>query len=294
MLFLGLDGGGTKTRAVALDGEGRVMGDRVYPPAYLPGQGEEGVRQVLRRILEDLPERPAGAVLGLGGFGEARSWDEAYWQVAREVLGDNLRLMNDVELAWWAAFGGEDGVVVIAGTGSMAYGKGPKGTGRIGGFGPLFGDEGSAYWIGLEALRMASKAQDGRVPPTALRGLPQLYGKGDLLELLAFLQEEPALLRFRVAALAAEVDRLATRDWAARDVLLRAAQELHLMASALAHRLGVGRVAPMGGVFRSPLVREFFSHRLTSEGLQVESPRAEPALVAARMAKDSFGRGERI
>ncbi|MFN4073367.1 MAG: BadF/BadG/BcrA/BcrD ATPase family protein, partial [Thermus sp.] len=241
MVYLGVDSGGTKTRAVALDGEGRVVLDRLYPSLYLPALGEEATRAVLEALLRDLPESPAWAVLGLGGYGEAPSWDEAYRRVVQGLLGPRVLLLNDVELAWWAAFGGGQGVVVVAGTGSMAYGKGPKGVGRAGGFGPLFGDEGSAYWIGLEALRRASKAEDGRLPPTRLTSLPQVYGREGLLDLLVYLQEEPALLRQRVAALAQEVDRLAAEDLEARRLLEAAAGELGLLAHALARRLGVFR-----------------------------------------------------
>jgi len=284
MVFLGVDGGGTKTKAVALDGQGRLVHERVYPTSYLPAVGEEGLRRLFLALREDLPGPPVRAVLGLGGYGEVQAWDRVYQRVAQEVFGPEVRLLNDVELAWWGAFGGEEGVVVIAGTGSMAYGKGPRGAGRAGGFGPLFGDEGSAYWIGLEALRLAGKAQDGRAAPTALTSLPQVYRQKDLLELLGFLQAEPALLRQRVAALAEEVDRLAGRDWGAQNVLQRAAAELYLLAAALAHRLGARRVAPMGGVFRSTWVRESFARRLQGDGLEVAEPREEAALAAARMA----------
>ncbi|WP_105318176.1 BadF/BadG/BcrA/BcrD ATPase family protein [Thermus tenuipuniceus] len=289
MAFVGVDGGGTKTKVVALDGEGHLVHERVYPTSYLPAVGEAGFRRLFQTIRDELPEPVEGAVLGLGGYGEVSPWDEAYLRLAGEAFGERVHLLNDVELAWWAAFDGEDGVVVIAGTGSMAYGRGPKGSGRAGGYGPLFGDEGSAYWIGLEALRLASKAQDGRTPPSALTALPRVYGQKSLLELLGFLQAEADLLRQRVAALAEEVDRLAGRDWGAQDVLSRAAGELHLLGSTLAYRVGADRVAPMGGVFRSALVQEAFTRRMERDGFAVVAPREEAALAAARMAARRFG-----
>lgn len=293
MLYLGVDGGGTKTEVVALDGEGRVVFRRTYPSTYLPALGEEATRAAFLGILQDLPEAPARAVLGLGGYGETTQWDEAYRRVAQEVFGPGVRLLNDVELAWWGAFEGKEGIVVVAGTGSMAYGRGPGGSGRAGGFGPLFGDEGSAYWIGLEALRMASKAADGRAPPTLLAHLPKVYGKGDLLELVAFLQAEPSLLRTRVAALAQEVDRLAEEDPGAREVLERAAYELSLLALTLVERLEVRRVSPIGRVFQSRYVGRSFRVRLEGLGVRVEAPQRLPAEMAALLAYRGMDYGAR-
>lgn len=286
MLYLGVDSGGTKTRAMAVDGQGRPIFQGLYPSLYLPALGEEATRANLEALRADLPEPPAGVVLGLGGYGEAASWDQAYRRVAREVFGPRVRLvlLNDVELAWWGAFEGGPGVVVVGGTGSMAYGRGPGGSGRAGGFGPLFGDEGSAYWIGLEALRRASWAVDGRASPTLLTRLAHVYGQGSLLELLAFLQGEPGRLRTRVAALAQEVDRMAEGDLPARRLLLRAGRELGLLARTLARRLGVDRVAPLGGVFQSRHVREAFQRYLEAHGLEVVAPKRQPAEAAAWLA----------
>ncbi|MFN3180322.1 MAG: hypothetical protein ACK41R_09330, partial [Thermus sp.] len=98
--------------------------------------------------------------------------------------------------------------------------------------------------------------------------------------------EEPALLRQRVAALAQEVDRLAAEDLEARRLLEAAAGELGLLAHALARRLGVFRVAPLGGVFRSPHVLREFRRRTEALGLQVVPPKGEPAEMAARLARE--------
>ncbi len=287
MIFLGVDGGGTKTKAVAVDPRGRVVREVSLGSSYLPALGREGLERVLQELLEALPEPPRAAVLGLGGYGEVARWDEAYREVVASRFPGPFRLLNDVELAWHAAFGGEEGVLVVAGTGSMAYGRGPLGVGRAGGYGPLFGDEGSAYWIAVQALNRASRAEDGRAGPTALQGLPRVYGKENLLELLAFLEEEPGGLRARLAALAEEVDRLAQGgDQGAREVLERAAGELFLLARSLALRLGTRRVAYWGSVFRSPVVKGVFSALVLREGLEVVEGGRDPALYAALWARD--------
>lgn len=289
MLYLGVDSGGTRTRVLALDEGGQVVHRGDYPSAYLPAVGEEGVVEVLRQILAHLPQAPVRAVLGLGGYGEAASWDQAYHRAVARVLGEGFLLLNDVELAWRAAFRGQEGIVVISGTGSMAFGRGPKGQGRAGGFGHLFGDEGSAYWIGVEALRLASKAMDGRAPHTSLVELPRMFHHDSLASLTAFLMAEPSQQRARVAALAQEVDRLAKEDWGAQRVLREAGEELAQLALALVGRLGVTQVAPLGGVFRSLLVRGVFQSRMEAAGVTVVPPLSQPEEEAARLAWGGAG-----
>ncbi|MGC8967950.1 MAG: BadF/BadG/BcrA/BcrD ATPase family protein [Thermus sp.] len=291
MIFLGADGGGTKTRFVAVDEAGKVVAERVLGTAYLPAVGREGVEAVFREALKGLPP-PAYVVAGLGGYGEVAAWDRAYREALEGVLPCPFLLQNDVALAFEAAFGEGEGVLVVAGTGSMAYGRGPLGEGRAGGYGPLFGDEGSAYWIGLRALNRASRAEDGRAPPTGLLRLPQRFGQGDLLGLLAFLEAEPRALRSRVASLAQEVDRLAEEgDEGALEVLEGAAEELALLALALSRRVGAKRAAYMGGVFRSRRVAEGFARRLQAEGLALAGPPEDVARYAAEKALRLYGGG---
>jgi N-acetylglucosamine kinase-like BadF-type ATPase len=284
MIYLGVDGGGTKTRFLALDDGGRVVLDLTLGSSYLPAVGKEGVKALLREAVAHLPEPPARAVLGLGGYGEVASWDEDYRKAVGEIL-PSYHLLNDVELAFLGAFGGEEGVLVLGGTGSMAYGRGPLGLGRAGGFGPLFGDEGSAYWIGIRALNLASRAEDGRDPPTRLQEIPRLLGKRDLLEVLAWLEEDPTLQRSRVASLAQIVDTLAPEDQAARGLLEQAAQELFHLGVTLARRLGTNRMAYTGGVFQSSFVREAFFRLASKEGIDLRSPLRGPAEQAALMAR---------
>lgn len=287
MIFLGVDGGGSKTRAVAVDREGRTVKEVVLGTSYLPALGLQGFREVLAQLLAALPEPPRAAVLGLGGYGEVAAWDQAYREAVSSLLPGPFLLLNDVELAWHAAFRGGEGVVLVAGTGSMAYGRGPLGAGRAGGFGPLFGDEGSAYWIGLRALNRASRAEDGREAPTALQGLPAFYGKESLLGLLGYLEEDPRQLRARVAALAKEVDRLAREgDEAARRILEEAAEELSLLAQALCQRLGTSKVALWGSVFESSLVVERFLDVASRRSLEVMASLGDVALYAALWARE--------
>lgn len=165
---LALDGGGTKTAAALASREGEV--------AILPegagcnpqdGPGWDGV-------LTDLLGRAAlaggglaAAVLGIPGRGEVPPHDAAVDALLARLLPCPREAMNDVALAHLGAFGGGEGVLLLAGTGSMAWARGPLGEARVGGWGDAFGDEGSAHWIGREALALASRVMDGREPDAA-------------------------------------------------------------------------------------------------------------------------------
>ncbi len=98
------------------------------------------------------------AVLGLPYFSEVPAISARQSAVAVAALGAGACVMNDVAVAFEGALGGDEGVLVLAGTGSMGWARGPAGVVRVGGWGDVFGDEGSAFWIGREALALVSRA----------------------------------------------------------------------------------------------------------------------------------------
>ncbi len=156
---LGIDGGGTKTDVALVDRSGRVL-SRMRTEGLDP-TGETDWEAVLDGLAADLG--PVGSVvLGLPYHGEIAEVSQKQAQVAARVFGAGARVLNDVEVAFDGALAGEEGVLILAGTGSMAWARGPLGMHRVGGWGDLFGDEGSAFWIGREALGRASQALDGR------------------------------------------------------------------------------------------------------------------------------------
>jgi N-acetylglucosamine kinase len=108
-------------------------------------------------------EQPAAAILGLPVHGEVEAISERQRTVASNVFSCPHLVLNDVEVAFDGAFASDDGVLVLAGTGSMAWAKVGGESARFGGWGNAFGDEGSAFWIGREALSLASQALDGRI-----------------------------------------------------------------------------------------------------------------------------------
>ncbi|MCV3767765.1 N-acetylglucosamine kinase [Rhizobium sp. TRM95796] len=162
-LIFGLDSGGSKTIAAVATADGAVI-DVWRGPGLDPMAGE-GWTAVLATAVDALCGNRsfASSVLGLSCHGEIDAVSAHQRAVvAAHFPGPHL-VLNDVEVACDAAFAGRDGVLLLAGTGSMAWAKVAGRSVRFGGWGEAFGDEGSAFWIGREALSLASRVLDGRL-----------------------------------------------------------------------------------------------------------------------------------
>src|SRR3954470_19415590 len=175
MHVLGIDAGGTKTVCVLADANGGVVADARGPGANLHAAGELAVEKVLHEVMEaaigDRPIVPAAICLGIAGVDRD---DEA--QVVRAMMRrigykSRVLVVNDALIALVAGARDDPAIVLIAGTGSIAYGRNGSGeAARAGGWGHMIGDEGSGYWIGREALAAVMRGADGRGPITDLTG----------------------------------------------------------------------------------------------------------------------------
>jgi glucosamine kinase len=253
-----VDGGGTKTAIATADRDGTVT---VLPQVAGCNPQDnplwaENLTRALRQITAS--GQPEFAVLGLPGHGEVPDHDAAMERLVEGQLNHAL-VINDVALAWHGAFTEGHGVLLLAGTGSMAMASGPEGLHRVGGWGDLIGDEGSAFWIGQAALRLASQAWDGRRGTADLAFAESLLGRMGLSATAPFPfldwlmgQAHP---RTAMAELARDVDALAgAGDPSALALLQRAADELALLARTAARRAGLDPGfpwCPAGSVFRS-------------------------------------------
>ncbi len=236
---LGLDGGGSKTALAYANREGEVVG-----PFFAPGinpfdqpQWEAGLTAFLHA--HPGPGPLSAVTFGLPGHGESPEVSGRQKSLSRELILAPLSVINDVEAAFVGAFAGGPGVLLLAGTGSMAWGSDGQRPVRAGGWGEGFGDEGSAYWIGKEALSLASQALDGRHPDRA-------FAAALLWPLLGQVPEQAALLgwyyglphvRSGVAALARTVDALADQGQPTALAILNAAAQLLSRHVTAAHAL---------------------------------------------------------
>lgn len=239
--LLGIEGGGTRTVALLTNGKSRLFERIEAGPANLRLLSDAALRETFRRLARGLP-RPAA--IGIGLAGARTSEDRARIERAAAIVWPGIPCLasNDLETAWFA---GEIGaraavtrIVVLSGTGSCCYGQTPEGeSAKVGGWGHFLGDKGSAYEIGLRALKAAVYYydRDGKWPSLGerlLRAL-QLNEPDDLVQ---WIQTAP---KDDVARLAMEVfDAWAFRDKIADDILQAAAATLAKDAAACARRLG--------------------------------------------------------
>src|SRR2546425_4661503 len=236
MHVLGIDAGGTKTVCLLADEGGKVLSEGRGPGANLHAAGELEVEKVLHEVMEDaLGDRditPAAICLGIAGVDRD---DEA--RTVRAIMrriGHKSRVLvvNDALIALVAGAKDAPGIVIIAGTGSIVYGRNAGGqAARAGGWGHMIGDEGSGYWIGKEAVAAVMRAADGRGPVTRLtEGILGHFGAEDVsgLPRIVYERDEP---RQRVAALGPIVQSAAAAgDAVATRILEAAADELALSA----------------------------------------------------------------
>jgi N-acetylglucosamine kinase-like BadF-type ATPase len=242
---LGLDAGGTKTVCLLADLDGRVLAEARTSGGNLQAVGELEIETLLHDVIEkvigDRPLPPSAIVLGMAGVDRA---DDA--QVMRRVLrriGFKARTLitNDALIALVAAIGHEPGVVLIAGTGSIAYGRNARDeAARAGGWGYVLGDEGSGYWIGRHALRAVVRESDGRGHPTAMTPLVLAHFGVERASELVRAVYDGALRPSAIAAVARAVQTAAEAgDELALQILSVGARELASSARAVIVRLGL-------------------------------------------------------
>lgn len=301
--FLGGDGGGTKTDLVVVTGEGRLAASLRAPSTYyLPDSRGTGlVAEVLGAAVPAVCSR-AGigpgdvrfAFFGLPGYGEVRADVPRLDAAAGRALGhDRFRCDNDMVCGWAGSLAGADGINVIAGTGSMTYGRRAGAGVRVGGWGELFGDEGSGYWIGIRALRAFSTMSDGRAERGPLHAVLRRHLALDAdIDLVGLVLNQWQGARRQIAALAPAVREAALAgDRCAQAILTAAAGELTGLVEATRGRLGFagGEVVPVsysGGIFAMPEVLSGFLAGIgaLSAGYRVSRPRYGPAIGAALWA----------
>ena len=305
--FLGVDGGGTKTDFLLIDASGRVLATRREGSAYYLEIGIEGLKSVLaggiRAMLTSVGLTPSDITygfLGLPAHGENTALLACLDTIVEETLPkQRYRCANDVVCGWAGALAGCNGIAVVAGTGSIAYGEYATRSARVGGWGELFSDEGSAFWVAREALTLFSRMSDGRTTKGPLYGLMRKhFGVAADLDVCAAVYGPPALSRSELAALS----RLVTQAALAgdRSVLLlfeRASQELAELVHA-AHdvlEIPTGLRVPVsycGGMLQAEgVMLPLFDAALqaTERQYQLAAPRLSPSAGAALYAATLAG-----
>jgi N-acetylglucosamine kinase-like BadF-type ATPase len=261
MYVLGIDAGGTKTVCLLADDSGRVLAASHGGGANLQASGELEVEKVLHQVMDETLQRydvrPDAICLGIAGVDRPSDALAVQGIMSRIGLKTRNVVVNDALVALVAGAGEQPGVVIVAGTGSIAYGvDGSRHACRAGGWGYLLGDEGGGFWIGTAALSAVVRQFDGRGPATRLTELVLAQmGVATPSELIHAIYDR-GLQRPLVAGLATVVQQaMLAGDAVASHILARAGEELVAAAASVVTRLGMrGDVFPTilaGGIFRA-------------------------------------------
>ena len=305
-IVVGIDGGGSKTRVIVADEAGTQLGEVVGPgSAVRPGRADHSADVITAAVGDALASCemthvvPKVLCVGVAGVGREPE-RQALWQaLTSRELAEDVVIHTDISVALDDAFGEGPGVLLVSGTGSIAYGRGPSGqVARCGGWGPVCGDEGSGQWVGRRALSVVTASADGREPETALIGAvltaAQVNEPHELIEWAA--QATPAQL----ASLAPVVSSVADAgDLRANAIISLAVEELVLHVRTLARELfgderAATPVAFTGGMLtKGTTLRKRLEHRLKSAvpGAQVRAGEVNAARGAVRSALRYVGEG---
>jgi glucosamine kinase len=296
--YFGFDGGGTKTECVLLDAAGQLVSRGLGGPSNPIRIGFEKALAGLAEAANDAlssaevdSRQVHGVCAGLAGAGRARVVKRVMAFLVEAFPEAGVHVTTDLEVALETAVGDAPGVVLIAGTGSAAYGRNADGRRiRAGGLGPWIGDEGSAFDIGRSAVKAVAHARDALEPVTLLSELIPIALQCPTWESLTDrIAEAPDQVFPRIFPLVLEA--AAAGDSPARDILLSAAFRLSRIAGSVIQRLGLTHsefmLAKSGGVFGH---NDEFDSALDAL-LGSAAPRAkifqlseQPSLGAARMA----------
>lgn len=303
-IYLGVDGGGTRTRAVLIDDQRKII-----------SEGSDGASNPLRVGLERAVENICQAIdqacdkvdlsrsdivaaeFGIAGVRRDDIRSTLKKRLLDEMYTKAVEVVPDTEIALYGATEGEAGIVVIAGTGSNCLGQNEKGEkATAGGWGPLAGDEGGAAGIARRALQAIAKASDGRGKETALSDKAVNYFRVQNVEDVGTAIYAANMTNERIAGFARFVIEAAKeRDKVAMELINEAGRELGIAASAVVRKLKLQRkkfvVSYVGGIFHAgdlilkPLLKTI---REVAPGAFLAPPKFAPGLAAARMAYRSL------
>lgn len=302
--YLGIDGGGTKTTYAIMNTDGLLIGQWSGPTCHhqqlehfdrFSCRLKEGIQTVLSQTdlhLSDI----SYATFGLPGYGEYPERIPAIHSAIGSVIGQlPFMCVNDVEIAWAAGHGLSEGIHLVSGTGSIAFGKDSNGNAaRSGGWGPQCGDEGSAYWLGRQAINLFTKQCDGRLPKdTFYHDFRHTLALNDDFDLLHWVADPVKGNRTAVAALSTLLYQACDYNSHARHSFELAANELSHLALGVLSQLDFPSNTPVyvtysGGVFqaghsfRAALQTRLFA---SDPRLILKAPELTPILGACHMAR---------
>lgn len=296
--LIGIDGGGTKTAFLCYDEANRLVGRETLPSCHVLQVEAADAVSILKtgitRLITKIPERDAQIYIcaGLAGYGKNIVLRKRIEEICSMSFAPYSYLIkSDADIALAGALGGQDGILVIAGTGSIALAKNQGQIARCGGWGCLFGDEASAYAMGIQLLKAYTKQCDGRMPETALKNfVKEKCGLSDDYDMITYVAEALGNRRDGIAKLAMLVYALAEqKEPCALEIYKNAAQEIASMICTLAKGFS-GRVKASyaGGVWNAKALLIDTVKACLSENVDLQAPEFDPEYGACILARKQF------
>lgn len=300
MYFLGIDGGGSKTKAVLCDEYGKMKYTMYKGSLNYYQIGKDGIKTVLHQLLEEIlcnvnDIKRDDIVVGLG----IPSYKEVFniTKIIDQIVKDEFYCVkkyiveNDGVISINGSLAGKDGIHIVSGTGSIGISLNEEGViTRVGGWGPVFGDEGSAYWIGKKTLETFSKQCDGRHEKTMLYYLiKEYFNISNNFDIIDYFGNKLIDKRKEIAKISKLCCEAAIRgDVFCKNIFTEAALELSIIIKALIKSLKMDKeilLSYSGGVFKSEsLILTPLMNNLCYENITLVNPILSPELGACLMA----------
>ena len=277
MYYLGIDGGGSQTRALICDASGRIFGRGLSGPSNPSASSKLTVRDNLLDAMRQAVSKIGSARICAAYFGVAGASDpikqELILKITQEFFpsqAPKITVDHDMRIALEGGLKGAPGLILIAGTGSASYGRGTSGqTAECGGWGDIVDDVGSGSWIGLKALQTLVQQADGRLPKsTLMQRVMHFLEIEDISEFKTRIHDQ-GLVCYKRARLAPIVFDLAeSGDQLATAIMVEAIEELCNIAKIVSQKLELPEptVCLCGGLMQNLHFRDALSKALYSNG----------------------------
>lgn len=291
-VYIGIDGGGTQTSFTGFDENGVELATINLPTCHVaqvsPTEAQkilkDGVQGILGTLETSLLVNNVIISAGLAGYGVNQNYRKLIEENCRIAFeGFQYSIFNDAEIALMGALDGEDGILIIAGTGSIGYAKVNNSIHRVGGWGYMLGDEGSAYWIARKLLQIFTQQSDGRMAKTALyEALSKEFELDSDGEIVQYVAENLYNNRTATAKLAKfGAKLLSAADDAVMNLYFEAGYQLALIANALQKyfpdNAPIIKVSTIGGVWQSgEVVQTSFSQHLDEKLEYIQAKHSAP------------------
>lgn len=303
MYFLGIDGGGTKTKFTIVDENLNIIGSIIKGTSHYNQIGFDNVGILLKEGIDEVCEinnvsldEIGNVFIGIAGYGKIKDIVNNIEKSIKNALGDlRYNIGNDVEIALTGSLNGKYGINIIAGTGSIALALDKEGNlHRCGGWGYRLGDEGSAYYIGMETLRCFTMQSDGRLNKTLLyNDIKEKLNINNDYDIIKYINEEINGDRTEIADLSKICYEAAKKgDKCAIEIFDKAAFELSKNINTLGIHFDENEtviVSYSGGVFKSgELILKPLEKYLNNKRFKIVEPIAPPDMGACILAKRRY------